>query len=758
MAAEAAHTGRRYRAFITYSHRDRRWAAWLHRRLEFYRVPRRLVGRRTGTGPVPRRLTPIFRDREELASADDLGERIADALARSDALIVVCSPAAARSRWVNEEILRFKRSGRANRIFCLITAGEPFASDDPDGGAQECFPPALHYRLDAAGEPTTQRAEPLAADVRPGGDGRTLALLKLVAGLLDLDLDLLRRRELQRRNRRWAAVTVVALLAMAGTSLLALEATIQRHAAERRQKQAEALVGFMLGELTEKLRPIGRLDILASLDKQAMKYFESLPPSDVDQQTLAQRAKALEDIAETRNAQGDYDGALEAINAELAITARLARKNPRDAKRQAAWASTLSFVGFMHYLQGKMPAAEKALAESVAAYKHAAALAPGDTDIQSALAEALNNIAQVAEINGEMEKARTYYKQNMQILMGLVAVDPGNVQWRNSLGNAWDNLGKLALADDQPVEAIRDYLQEARLVAALVKADPGNHAVQWHMVICDGILGRTLYLFGQARSGIHRLRHAVQIADALVAFDATRTDWRESRARYSDVLAGLLLEEGNVESAGELNQKALADLGMLTAKDPKNVAWISDLAAAKLMAARIAQAHGHRDETRRRAADATELANKAITAGSAFPDDDTRTAAAARLLLGDLAEAAGDRAAAGSYRRKALAMIAPLAKPPADPRNYAVAVAARLASGDAAGATGDIARLQHLGFRTPEFVAMLKAHGIDYPANVAVSKSIAQLIGTDAAAGSSAGRASDAGSTSSPSSQSGETP
>ena len=62
----------KYRAFISYSHRDERWAAWLHKSLERYRVPRRLVGRATPMGAVPARIAPVFRDREELPTATDL--------------------------------------------------------------------------------------------------------------------------------------------------------------------------------------------------------------------------------------------------------------------------------------------------------------------------------------------------------------------------------------------------------------------------------------------------------------------------------------------------------------------------------------------------------------------------------------------------------------------------------------------------------------------------------------------------------------
>ena len=90
----------KYRAFISYSHADEKWANRLHKTLESYRVPKHLVGQTTSRGPIPKRLAPVFRDRDELPSATDLGDVIRAALANSACLIVICSPDAARSRWV----------------------------------------------------------------------------------------------------------------------------------------------------------------------------------------------------------------------------------------------------------------------------------------------------------------------------------------------------------------------------------------------------------------------------------------------------------------------------------------------------------------------------------------------------------------------------------------------------------------------------------------------------------------------------------
>lgn len=205
----------KYWAFISYSHRDEEWAQWLHKELETYRVPRRLVGRPTPLGPVPRRLFPVFRDREELPGSADLGGNISGALARSRTLVVVCSPRSAASRWVNEEIKTFKALGREDRVLCLIVDGEPNATDFPASGELECFPPALRFRVRPDGTLTEDRVEPIAADARKGKDGRENSKLKILAGILGVGFDELRQREQQRVRRqrlRFAGASLAAVV------------------------------------------------------------------------------------------------------------------------------------------------------------------------------------------------------------------------------------------------------------------------------------------------------------------------------------------------------------------------------------------------------------------------------------------------------------------------------------------------------------------------------------------------------------------
>jgi WD40 repeat protein len=204
----------RYRAFLSYSHRDEKSAAWLHRALENYAVPRPLIGTEGRDGPIPRRIIPVFRDRDELPASADLGLTLRQALADSAVVVVLCSPDAARSHWVNEEIMEFKRAGRAGRVLALIVRGTPHNPDD------ECFPAALRFHVGENGHLTSDLAEPIAADFRAGADGAERAKLKIIAGVLGVPFDLLYARERRRKKRRRTlAVLAVLLLAAAFAGL-----------------------------------------------------------------------------------------------------------------------------------------------------------------------------------------------------------------------------------------------------------------------------------------------------------------------------------------------------------------------------------------------------------------------------------------------------------------------------------------------------------------------------------------------------------
>jgi hypothetical protein len=199
----------RYAAFISYSSKDKDFARRLHRGLERYHIPKSLGAfDLTGAGRK-NRVYPVFRDREELP-AGDLGENLEAALRASAALIVICSPGAAASPWVQKEIDYFIGLGRGSRIFAIIAPGAPAEINGQDA-TRASFPKA--FRPEDGGA-----LELVAADTRKGKDGFRNALLKLVAGLISVNAGALQDRDRRRRNGR-------RLLAGAASAFLTLSAT-----------------------------------------------------------------------------------------------------------------------------------------------------------------------------------------------------------------------------------------------------------------------------------------------------------------------------------------------------------------------------------------------------------------------------------------------------------------------------------------------------------------------------------------------------
>src|SRR5206468_10198963 len=104
---------------------------------------------------------------------------------------------------------------------------------------------ALRYKYDGRGHRTSKRADPLAADFRVQGEGKRLAFLKLVAGMLGVGLDELVRRDQTRRQRHLAYAAAGSLAGMAVTSTLAVSAIEARNEARDQRREAEGLLAFM---------------------------------------------------------------------------------------------------------------------------------------------------------------------------------------------------------------------------------------------------------------------------------------------------------------------------------------------------------------------------------------------------------------------------------------------------------------------------------------------------------------------------------
>ncbi len=506
-----------YWGFLSYSHKDASAAAKLHRRLEGYRLPAKLVGLQTPAGDVPARLTPIFRDREDLSAGTDLSEQVQDALANSRGLIILCSPNAKASIWVNKEIETFRRLHPDGPLLAAILDGDP----------TDAFPDAL----------TQGGAEPIAADLRDGEDGWRLGLLKIVSGMTAVPLDALVRRDAQRQLRRVMAVTVSAMILVVAMTTLAVLAVRARSDAERQRVQAEGLVEYMLTDLRDKLKGVGRLDVMTAVNERAMRYYGG---ASVKGQIL--KARTLHALGEDDQKRGDMPAAEAKFLAALQLTTALAQREPSNPSVIFAHAQSQYWLGFSAEQSGKLERASVFYRDYAAAGQRLRQLDPANVDymMEDAWGQLNQGIviqSQSAKLGREQPEFRQRIAQSNALFERaartftlVLAKRPDDQKVRFELANtkAWLSDGYFYLADFKRALAYRR--DENILKRQIAESDPRDRSSLFTLANSHYAMARILIRMGNIGQAQADMKIALGLLNDLHLADPGNTEWLEQLA------------------------------------------------------------------------------------------------------------------------------------------------------------------------------------------------------------------------------------
>jgi tetratricopeptide (TPR) repeat protein len=546
-----------YRAFISYSHSDSAVAAWLHKALETYRLPAGLGGSAT----AGRALGAVFRDRTELSAGSNLSQAIREALDRSEYLVVVCSAASRGSHWVGAEVGHFLQTRDLRHVLCVIVDAPP-----GETSVMACLPPALAQAYGASGEP-------LAADLRPDGDGRRLARLKIAAGLLGVGLDRLIQRD-ARRRLRWMAVATTAAaivsLCMAGLAWTAIDA---RRLAQARNAEAEDLVAYMLGDLHDKLEPVGRLDVLDGVGRKVLDHYAKIGVRRLDDAALAKQSKALTLIGSIRNERGDLAGARVAFAQAAATSRALSARNPKDTSRLFDEAQNVYWLAYVDWRQGQGGAAEAGFKEYSRLAETLVRLEPANPAWRLETAYARSNLGTVFLEQGRLDEALTAFEGARATFKTASLNEPEDgdrlfdlVDAQNWVADVLVKLGRLKQSYQERHDAAAMLHQHRR-------ADPSNMPLAAQTFAADLALARRAADLGQQDEARELVTRARGELAGLVQRDSDNTTWVEYAAVADLNLADLALDDGDLALAKRAHGEARARITRLTALNPTVYRW-----------------------------------------------------------------------------------------------------------------------------------------------------------------------------------------
>jgi tetratricopeptide (TPR) repeat protein len=460
----------------------------------------------------------------------------------------------------------------------------------------------------------------------------------------------------KRRLRRLAAAAAIVLVTMSVLKYT-LDLRAARGEAERRRGQAEDLIAFMLGDLRERLTPVGRLEILDEVGAKALAYFDSLPREAQNDDELMRRARALSQIGEVRLAKGDAAGAIQALDESLALGVRGVERQPARTDWLATLGATHFWIGYAHWNRNDLEAA----LDQFNAYRTIATrmvqLEPRRAEWKLELAQAESNLGSVRQAQSRFSDAAQHFESAAAIKRALAEAEPDDPRWQRELATTLSWLGENVYRQGRARQALTHYQASSAILVRLTTAHPDDTQSRFLRAISHTHIGRIQHHLGRAEESLAEHRQYRDLMQSLVAHDPVNAEWRRDLgvAHLSVAVQLIALDRAAAALASASSARAL--LSALVTSDDANadwrraLAWAENVTAAAELARRnytaafgaVRRGQGILEPLKHGAADPTAARHRAEN----------------YLLEGAVLEALGQQARAQAAWANALAAIEP---------------------------------------------------------------------------------------------------
>lgn len=446
-----------------------------------------------------------------------------------------------------------------------------------------------------------------------------------------------RRARRGEQLRLLVLLTVIGLAGLAGA--LGVTARQAERVAEQRRVEAEGLMGFMLGEFVDRLRPLGRLDLLDSISTRALRYLSRDNEEAAGATARIQRAQTLQVIAEVAMARADPARAADALVSARAILERQAAAAPDDAEVLKSLGANAFYMGqirydrkdwagarahMLDYLRfserlgtvqpgtaawieqsfahnslgsialemGDIGEAGRAFDASVALKTRALAQRPGDRALQADLADSLSWAASVKERLGQLDAAARGYRRELAIVQALHAAAESEASYVQRVAHAHVHLAELARSLGRLAEARSGFVEAERLLRAISTQDASNR--DWQAMLGTVRL-KLLDLDPEADNAaeqLDRLRALHDMFAGLARLDPAKVDLRRLQAVIEQKQAEHYLRQRDPVRAERLLGGAVAALRQLRDQVPDDARVREALVESYLQQAGLARARG----------------------------------------------------------------------------------------------------------------------------------------------------------------------
>lgn len=518
--------------------------------------------------------------------------------------------------------------------------------------------------------------------------GKQLDEARELLGMSELSLSALERELIDASTRRAKRGDRIRLMVMAAMIVLALVAGLaslvaysSKRVAQQRRAEAEGLMGFMLGDFADKLRPLGRLDLLDSVSGKALEYLAV--NDDSDAASLTNRAKALQVIAEVSFARSDLKAALSALDSARAILLRQLRENPRSWEVVKALGANAFWHGQIYLNHGDLARAEEPFklyqqysdllnridpdntdgwveqsyahtnlgqlalkrgnplaaatdfTASIELKQRALARRSNDKALSAELANSISWLATTREVLGSLDEALRLYDREVGVVFPLYESSPSDSLWAKNAAVALQHRGWLKAMMGATEGGEADLLQAEQLLQTAVSREP-NHRV-WQVLLAGVRVNRLrIQLAHGSPPAMSALHAAAAVASKLVTLNSKSGESVRTHGLANENIGLAMLELRRNEEARAYLSQSLESFQTLFERKREEIRYRVDLARTLVFMGQAYAGDGNNVESRRACSSAIDLLGKKVGSDFRLLDPWVR----AQLCLGNAHDAA----------------------------------------------------------------------------------------------------------------------
>jgi len=273
-----------------------------------------------------------------------------------------------------------------------------------------------------------------------------------------------------RRHRTMVGAGSAAALLLALATAVSLHLAHRADQAERlahqRSAQADDLLSYMLGDFADKLRPIGRLELLDSVGSKALKHLAE----DADRPGASarlQRAKALTVIGEVRVSKRDLDAAVEPLKDARQLLAGDPPEPGLTADWRKAQGAAAFWLGHIAYTKRQFGPARDAW-DDYRRYSEAwLAAAPGQLEPTVELSYAQNSLGSVLLDSGDLAGAARQFQGSIALKEQALRGKPQDATLRMETADSYSWLGTTLLSQGEFARARDAFVAGEQLIVAV---------------------------------------------------------------------------------------------------------------------------------------------------------------------------------------------------------------------------------------------------------------------------------------------------